>query len=274
MTERPIVAMIGAGRWGRNILRTLADSTTVAYVAHGGSGETTAFLRSSYPDAQETKDYHEALSDDAVEAVAIATPIETHADIVRDALTAKKHVFCEKPLARTRAHVHELYTLATEHDRVLMTGYLYLFDPEYRALLDAFNGVHDIEAEFTWEKFGSFDAALDENLLVHDLALAHALLGGISLESIEKNEADVMTLVVTGERGRARIHIDRTKEHRIKRVSAHAGDIVRTHEWTADNLLDLELASFLASLPHGAKDNEKRQRIDESIAAVIEELRR
>ncbi len=266
--------MIGAGRWGRNVLRTLADSTTVAYVAHGGSGETTAFVRSSYPDAKETKDYRDALADDVVEAVAVATPIETHAAIVREALKASKHVFCEKPLALTVREVEELYALAEEHNRVLMTGYLYLYDPEYRVLVSAFDGVHGIEAEFTWEKFGSFDAAIDENLLVHDLALAHELLGGVSLESIEKKEADAITLTVTGEHGRARIHIDRTKEHRIKRVSAHGGDVARSHEWTANDLLDRELAEFLHELESGARDNEKRQRIDTSIAAVIEDLRR
>jgi myo-inositol 2-dehydrogenase/D-chiro-inositol 1-dehydrogenase len=45
------------------------------------------------------KDYHELLEDKEIEAVLIATNTDTHAFIVKDAASAGKQVFCEKPLS-------------------------------------------------------------------------------------------------------------------------------------------------------------------------------
>jgi len=46
-----------------------------------------------------TRDYRDILSDPAIDAVAVATPSETHYRIGREALLAGKHLFVEKPLA-------------------------------------------------------------------------------------------------------------------------------------------------------------------------------
>jgi predicted dehydrogenase len=274
MDEKPVSAMIGPGRWGRNVLRVLADSTTVAYIAHGDSPETKAYLEHTYPESAVVTDYRTALADLRVQAVAIATPIPTHVDIVRDALAAKKHVFCEKPLALRVAEVHELYQLAEANNCALVTGYLYLFDPGFIALQDAVADKPNIEAEFVWEKYGSFDYPLVEQLLVHELAIAHALLGGVSLEQVVRYEENVFTATVRGNRGTARIHIDRMKEHRVKRITVRADGAGHTHEWTRSDLLDLEIAHFVEAMRNGSAGNKKRQQIDESIAAVIEELKR
>lgn len=272
--QNPRVAIIGAGHWGRNIIRTLAMSpSTIAYIAHSGSAETKAFLADTYHTIPTTTDYHETLRDDSIGAVIIATPIETHYAIVRDALNAGKHVLCEKPLALTGAEVAELYELAHAQNCILMTGYLYRYDAGFNTLVEKVRSVTRVDLDFMWEKYGSFDSPLSENLLVHELSLMLSIFETIRLDTITRNEADVFDATFKGDRGTAHIHIDRTKEDHTKKITATTDGETFSHHFTQNDLLDIELTAFLSEVQSGTFDNKKRQRIDESIAAILEELR-
>ena len=50
------------------------------------------------PDAKLYRDYRALLADKNVEAVIVATPLDTHYQIVMDAFDAGKHVYCEKTI--------------------------------------------------------------------------------------------------------------------------------------------------------------------------------
>ncbi len=63
------------------------------------------------------KDYRELLARQDVDAVLIATPLYEHFPIMRDALLAGKHVFCEKSMVFKPEEVHALRKLAAEHPR-------------------------------------------------------------------------------------------------------------------------------------------------------------
>ncbi len=91
---------------------------------------------------------------DAVDAVYIASPNETHAEYVRKAIVAGKHVLCEKPMTFTYAEAVELYDLAHKQKVVLMEGIRAAYLPGFQQLLTvAKNGtigkICDIEACFT-----------------------------------------------------------------------------------------------------------------------------
>jgi predicted dehydrogenase len=64
----------------------------------------------------------------------IATPPATHFRLAKEALLHGLHVFVEKPLALDSGHAEELVRLAEEHDRVLMVGHVFVFNPAVRAL--------------------------------------------------------------------------------------------------------------------------------------------
>ena len=70
----------------------------------------------------------------SVDAVAIATAVGTHADLVRDALHAGKHVFVEKPLAPSLAEAEELHDEATRRGLALMVGHTFLYSPPVNAV--------------------------------------------------------------------------------------------------------------------------------------------
>jgi predicted dehydrogenase len=67
-----------------------------------------------------------------VDAVIVATPASTHHTLVRDALMARKHVLCEKPLAMDVDTCRELVELAGEVGRTLFVGHTFIYNPAIR----------------------------------------------------------------------------------------------------------------------------------------------
>jgi UDP-2-acetamido-3-amino-2,3-dideoxy-glucuronate N-acetyltransferase len=122
------VAVIGAGYWGRNLVRNFHDLGSLAAVCDA-SQETMDGLRVQYPDCRYLFSYREILRDASIDSVAIATPAETHASLVREALLAGKDVFVEKPLCLSVAEGRDLVALAAERQRVLMVGHLLWYHP-------------------------------------------------------------------------------------------------------------------------------------------------
>src|SRR5262249_12768003 len=94
---------VGAGRMGARHVHTVVSSlpdaavTAIADVDGASAHEAarSAGAASVYVDAQEL------ISDPAVDAVLIASPAETHAELTLRSIAAGKPVFCEKPLATT-----------------------------------------------------------------------------------------------------------------------------------------------------------------------------
>jgi predicted dehydrogenase len=127
------IAQVGLGQWGTKLLRNFDALADVAWLCDV-DGEQRAEVGRGYPSAQVTGDVDEALADDSVQAVVIATPVPTHYELARRALEADKHVFVEKPPAMLGAEMEELCELAEERGRVLMPGHLLLYHPAVRAL--------------------------------------------------------------------------------------------------------------------------------------------
>ena len=78
-----------------------------------------------------------AVADDVIgasDAVYIATPNTQHTDLALACIRARKHVFCEKPLATTLADARLILEAASPHERVFQVGFNRRFAPVYRAL--------------------------------------------------------------------------------------------------------------------------------------------
>ncbi len=129
----PRVACVGAGYWGANLVRTFHALGALHRVVEVDEGlRRQMALR--YPGATVTGELADALADPEVDAVAIATPAATHAQIVRRSLEAGKDVFVEKPLCLSLAEGEELVRLAEAEGRILMVGHLLRYHPAVRRL--------------------------------------------------------------------------------------------------------------------------------------------
>ena len=88
----------------------------------------------AFPDLRISGDLEMLLADPSLDAVAIATPVATHAPLAELAIGAGKHCFVEKPLAQTTRSAERVATVAAENGLVLMVGHLLEYHPALVAL--------------------------------------------------------------------------------------------------------------------------------------------
>jgi predicted dehydrogenase len=131
MIDRPLrIAVVGLGYWGPNLARNFnaIAGCDLAWCCDP-SEEARARAALQFPRARFTGDLDEVLGDDSVDAVALATPVVSHAELAVRVLESGRHCFVEKPLAQTVADAERAVAAARESRRVLMVGHLLEYHP-------------------------------------------------------------------------------------------------------------------------------------------------
>ncbi len=175
------VAVIGAGNWGRNHVRTFHRLGVLSAVVESSEARRTE-IREDCPGAAVTGDYAAFLCGSGCDAVVVATPAPTHYRVALAALEAGKDVLVEKPMTLCVEEAAALVAAAKKHRRVLMVGHLLLYKPAVRALAQAIRGgaIGDLRLiEMRRLKLGKVRSG--ENVLwsfaPHDLAVLLHLVG-------------------------------------------------------------------------------------------------
>src|SRR3954471_23065833 len=129
-------AMVGMGWWGKTLVESVQgvspDLQFVAGVARTQTDEIKQFCTAQHLTLYDT--YEKALADPNVDAFVLATPHSLHSPQVIAAAQAKKHVFCEKPFALTKAHAEAAVAATTKAGVTLGLGYNRRFHPEITRL--------------------------------------------------------------------------------------------------------------------------------------------
>ncbi|WP_429461158.1 Gfo/Idh/MocA family protein [Microbacterium sp. ZKA21] len=191
------VAVVGAGYWGPNLARNFRASA---------DWELAAICDLDLERAQQVADrvggvpvtasLDEILADDAIDAIAIATPARTHHPIVMAALAAGKHVTVEKPLADTVEHGTEMVRSAQERGLVLMADHTYCYTPavlKIRELVAAGELGDILFIDSVRINLGLIQPDVDVfwDLAPHDLSIIDFILpGGISADGVSAQGAD------------------------------------------------------------------------------------
>lgn len=129
------VGVVGCGYWGPNLIRNLRQSQDCQLkVICDASEQRLKHMRKLHHDVATTNQFNDLLQDADLDAIVIATPVRFHYEMAKAALVAGKHVFVEKPLARTVAEGEELVALAEQNGLVLMVGHTFLFSPAVRRM--------------------------------------------------------------------------------------------------------------------------------------------
>ncbi|MCK5145759.1 Gfo/Idh/MocA family oxidoreductase [bacterium] len=121
------VCVVGAGRWGKNHIKTLIGLEALGGVVEANP-RTCSELQSVYPDLRIFETLDEALKH-GFDGYTVATPAETHFELAFKIITAGHHVMVEKPITLTAADAHTLKNLADEKGVNLMVGHVLLFHP-------------------------------------------------------------------------------------------------------------------------------------------------
>ncbi len=121
------VAVIGAGYWGKNLVRNFHQLGVLTCVCDERE-DALAEARGSYG-VRTTRRLEDVLNDANIQAVSIAVPAAQHYAVAKKALLQGKDVLVEKPLALTSAESKELVQLAAESGRILMVGHILEYHP-------------------------------------------------------------------------------------------------------------------------------------------------
>jgi predicted dehydrogenase len=128
------IGVIGSGYWGPKLARNFNDLPGASLeMVCDLRQERLAEIKQLYPDIKTTSNYEDLLSGN-LDAVVVATPVNTHYPLAKEALLAGKHVFVEKPITSNAAQADELVALAAEYGLTLMVGHTFVYNPAVQAV--------------------------------------------------------------------------------------------------------------------------------------------
>jgi len=186
--RRVRIGIIDCGSRGSDYVRVFNDQAQCEVAACADLDRTRLErLSRSFPDMQVTADYQKLLADKAINAVIIAAPVTARAQITREALKARKHVFVEAPLCTSSREVRELTTMAEAAGLVLMAGHTLLFDDTTATLREMIAGgelgpIKYVDAVRTGIGPMRTDVNVLYDLATHTINLCNHLLGTTPIE--------------------------------------------------------------------------------------------
>ena len=219
------LGIIGIGNWGKNLVRELSKIHCIKKCSSNGNLKNIRWLKKNYPSIQYVSDSKEIFADKEINAVIIATPINTHYKIVKKALLSKKHVFVEKPISTNLSEAEELIEIAKKNNLLLFVGHIFIFNEIFKKLIQISNKENITHLNFLWNKFGTFDEDIFLNLVSHDLSIILALFGKPKkIKLINKfgviSKCDVVTLILElPNKKTCQIHVNRCSNHKQKHVT-------------------------------------------------------
>ena len=219
------IAIIGLGKWGKNLLREFSNVSCVTKCHTRGNQKNISWLRRNYPKVVHTTSIRDILTDKNIDAVAISTPINSHFKIAKNALESGKHVFVEKPMASSVIEAKQLIKIAKSKNLNLFVGHVFLYNEIFKKIKKIDKQESITYAHFAWKKFGTFDEDIFKNLLSHDISLILVLFGSPNRIRLTNNvgfitTSDRISLELNFTRNRkCEVSIDRISPHKEKSVT-------------------------------------------------------
>jgi predicted dehydrogenase len=175
------IAVVGAGYWGVNHVRNFHELGALGMVCDT-SRPSLEKIAKTFPDVRIENDFLVALSDPNIRGVVVATPAETHYQMVRHALEAGKDVLVEKPLTLDVSEGERLVSLARERTAILMVGHLLEYHPAVLRLRELIESGEIGDLQYIYSnRLNLGKVRREENILwsfaPHDIAIILRLVG-------------------------------------------------------------------------------------------------
>ena len=181
------IGVIGCGYWGPKHIRNFHELEEAKLKAVCDlDEERLGRVKTQYPYVKTVTNYEELLRDN-VDGVVIATPVNTHYQLARQALLHDKHVLIEKPVSTNSGEVMELIELAEKRNLVMMVGHTYEYHPAVDFLRELVRSgelgeVYSVDAARLNLGLYRPDANVLWDLAPHDICIILSLLGEEPIE--------------------------------------------------------------------------------------------
>jgi predicted dehydrogenase len=191
------VGVVGLGYWGPNLARNfdrLPDAELTWLCDF--SEEALERWGRTFPSARITTRLEDLLSDESLDAVVVATPVPSHAELAIQVLGAGKHCFVEKPLAQSEKDAEAVLEAGRDAGRVLMAGHLLEYHPGVERLAELVASGELGELRYIYSnRLNLGKHRQDENALwslgAHDLSVILMLAGEEPYEWTARGESYV-----------------------------------------------------------------------------------
>jgi len=242
------VAIVGIGRWGKNLLREFNKLCDVPVCCSKGNKQNLEWLKKNYPSINAFH-YDDVLMDKTIDAVVIATPIDSHFELAYKALSAGKHVFVEKPMAKNIDDAKKLIRAAKKQNLILFVGHVFLYHPVFKKIKEITRKEPVKYARFVWNKFGTFDEDIIWNIISHEVSIAIKLFGIPKNISIldEKGfftKRDIVSVSLGFKANRCLINVNRVSNSKNKSITFVTRNNLFLWENDALYRLDKRMNSF------------------------------
>ncbi len=208
------IGVIGLGQWGPNHVRNfrLVEGCEIARVCDSAEPRL-AMARKQFAGISTTRDPRAITEAADIDAVVVATPVNSHFKLVRQALEAGKDVLCEKPLALGSTEARALCAIARRKRRILMVGHVFLYNPSTLHLKQAIDRgelgrIYYMDAVRTNLGPVRSDVGVVYDLASHDISIFNFLLGSrpVSVSAVggaflQKGIEDIGFLTLTYPKG-------------------------------------------------------------------------
>lgn len=233
MSDSTRLGVIGAGNWGKNLLRAFSSLPGAELIVVSDTDEAArARAEQQVPGVRTVSEASAVLADPSIDAVAIATPAVTHANLVIQALEAGKHVFVEKPMCLSSDEATRVQRVAASHSQVLMVGHLLEYHPAVDKLKELVDSGELGALLYLYSARVNLGVVRrDENawwsLAPHDISVALYLLGREPVSVTARGAAylnreveDVVFATMKFEDGvMAHIHVSWLDPHKIRKFT-------------------------------------------------------
>jgi predicted dehydrogenase len=198
MTQRPIqIGVAGLGYWGPNLARNFREllGSELRWLCDGSEAARDK-ASAHFPGVRVTADLDDLLADPELDAVALATPVPSHADLAVRVLEAGKHCFVEKPLAQSVVDAERAVAAAERAGKILMVGHLLEYHPGVLALKGLAESGELGEIYYIYgNRLNLGKLRADENALwslgAHDVSVVLTLAGEEPSEAVAHGESYV-----------------------------------------------------------------------------------
>ena len=188
MQEQVVVGVIGAGKIGKLHIANLKQNQNVRIkmVSDLFADQMWDWFDNSGVE-QITKDYHDILNDSEIDAVFICSPTNTHVELIKEAATKGKHIFCEKPISFSDEESVEAFKIVESTGVKFQIGFNRRFDKNFSAIregivADKIGDIHLLKITSRDPKPPELDyiktsGGMFYDMTIHDFDMARFIVG-------------------------------------------------------------------------------------------------